>query len=91
MVQLILESIVRWPTDIGKAMFDAFMRFEVQYLECIDDVTAGSCALTVLLQDDTLHVANCGDCRAVLYKVRARYIGPISYAPSSSSAPSRPV
>jgi hypothetical protein len=68
--QLILENVERLPHDIPQAMFDAFMRFEVQYLECIDDVTAGSCALTVVLQDDTLHVANCGDCRAVLYKVK---------------------
>jgi len=68
--QLILENVERLPHDIAQATFDAFMRFEVQYLECIDDVTAGSCALTVVLQDDTLHVANCGDCRAVLYKVR---------------------
>lgn len=69
--QIILENVERSPHDIAQATFDAFMRFEVQYLECIDDVTAGSCALTVVLQDDTLHVANCGDCRAVLYKVLA--------------------
>ena len=55
--------------DVNAALYDAYLRAEVKYLE-VNDLLAGSCSLSVVLQNNTLHLANCGDCRAVLQKVR---------------------
>lgn len=55
--------------DVVAALHSGYLSAETKYLAACNDLIAGSCSLSVVLQNNTLHIANCGDCRAVLFKV----------------------
>uniref|UniRef100_A0A7S0R0N5 PPM-type phosphatase domain-containing protein n=1 Tax=Pyramimonas obovata TaxID=1411642 RepID=A0A7S0R0N5_9CHLO len=65
--KLIAESSM-WERQITLALKDAYLKAEVKFLETYNDISSGSCSLSIILQDNKLYIANCGDCRAVMYK-----------------------
>ncbi|CAF5187749.1 unnamed protein product, partial [Rotaria magnacalcarata] len=73
-------------TDIVAALESAFVKLdrdicaeaipvETQHVDedLLQICTAGSCACVALVKDDDLYIANCGDARAILGKLKLAY------------------
>ena len=58
-----------FPIDPKKAIYEGFLNAEKDFQNKISDTPfskSGSCALVLLIIDDKIYIANCGDSRAIL-------------------------
>eukprot|EP01105_Mastigella_eilhardi_P000750 TRINITY_DN1089_c0_g2_i1.p1 TRINITY_DN1089_c0_g2~~TRINITY_DN1089_c0_g2_i1.p1 ORF type:complete len:316 (-),score=81.46 TRINITY_DN1089_c0_g2_i1:69-974(-) len=66
----LLASAEHFPSDVKQAFVDGFLATDHELNQLVSDGTveagSGSCAVCVLVMDNTLYVANLGDSRAVL-------------------------
>ncbi|XP_039123889.1 probable protein phosphatase 2C 27 [Dioscorea cayenensis subsp. rotundata] len=68
LLRFIIED-THFPNYVGKAIKSAFMKTDHAIADSISiDKSSGTTALTALIFGRTLHIANAGDCRAVLGK-----------------------